>query len=133
MRRLPFSSTVVVPLVWSLVASYPVHADSAPTTSTPIKHLVVIFDENNAFDHYFGTYPLAQNNAGETPFHAAADTPAINGLTPTLLSTNPNQANAGNPVRLSHPKPLPATTSTSTHPSKRLSTTGYWTNSTSPA
>jgi phospholipase C len=90
-----------VPLVWSLVASYPVRADSAPTTSTPIKHLVVIFDENNAFDHYFGTYPLAQNNAGETPFHAAADTPAINGLTPTLLSTNPNQANARNPVRLS--------------------------------
>ena len=26
-------------------------------TATPIKHLVVIFDENVSFDHYFGTYP----------------------------------------------------------------------------
>ena len=26
-------------------------------TSTPIKHVVVIFQENVSFDHYFGTYP----------------------------------------------------------------------------
>jgi phospholipase C len=26
-------------------------------TATPIKHLVVIFQENVSFDHYFGTYP----------------------------------------------------------------------------
>ena len=26
-------------------------------TANPIKHLVVIFDENVSFDHYFGTYP----------------------------------------------------------------------------
>ena len=25
-------------------------------TKTPIKHLVVIFQENVSFDHYFGTY-----------------------------------------------------------------------------
>ena len=29
------------------------------TTATPIKHLVVIFQENVSFDHYFGTYPYA--------------------------------------------------------------------------
>ena len=29
-------------------------------TSTPIKHLVVLFDENESFDHYFGTYPYAE-------------------------------------------------------------------------
>ena len=28
---------------------------------TPIKHLVVIFDENISFDHYFGIYPYAVN------------------------------------------------------------------------
>ena len=28
---------------------------------TPIKHLVVIFQENVSFDHYFGTYPHAAN------------------------------------------------------------------------
>src|ERR1700751_3456829 len=37
-------------------------------TATPIKHLVVIFQENVSFDHYFGTYPTAENNPGETPF-----------------------------------------------------------------
>jgi phospholipase C len=49
-------------------------------TATPIKHLVVIFQENVSFDHYFGTYPKAQNLAGETPFHARQDTPMVNNL-----------------------------------------------------
>src|ERR1700726_3890987 len=44
-------------------------------TATPIKHLVVIFQENVSFDHYFGTYPKAQNLAGETPFLASRRTP----------------------------------------------------------
>src|ERR1700756_3566947 len=30
-------------------------------TKTPIKHLVVVFNENRSFDHYFGTYPNAIN------------------------------------------------------------------------
>ena len=38
-------------------------------TATPVKHLVVIFDENVSFDHYFGTYPYAANTDGST-FHA---------------------------------------------------------------
>ena len=38
-------------------------------TATPIKHLVVIFQENVSFDHYFGTYPNAANTDGQ-PFHA---------------------------------------------------------------
>ncbi len=71
---------------------------AAVKTATPIKHLVVIFDENNSFDHYFGTYPVAQNNPGEIPFHAAPDTPAVNGLTPTLLTKNPNVYNPSNPA-----------------------------------
>jgi phospholipase C len=67
------------------------------SASTPIKHLVVIFDENISFDHYFGTYPKAANTDG-TKFHAASNTPRINGLTPSLLKNNPNQYN---PSRLS--------------------------------
>jgi phospholipase C len=59
-------------------------------TLTPIKHLVVIFDENNSFDHYFGTYPFATNPPGEPPFFAAADTPPVNGLSGALLLQNPN-------------------------------------------
>jgi phospholipase C len=48
--------------------------DGSANTATPIKHLVVIFDENVSFDHYFGTYPYAANTDG-TPFHPASDTP----------------------------------------------------------
>jgi phospholipase C len=74
-------------------------------TSTPIKHVVVIFGENESFDHYFGTYPNATNPPGEPVFTAAPNTPSVNGLTPALLSNNPNlnPANgtgAANPFRL---------------------------------
>jgi len=78
---------------------------SAVQTATPIKHLVIIFQENVSFDHYFGTYPYATNPSGEPPFHAVAGTPTVNGLSNGLLSVNPNlnPANgtgATNPFRL---------------------------------
>jgi phospholipase C len=74
--------------------------------TTPIKHLVVIFQENISFDHYFGTYPNAENLAGEPQFHARPGTPTVNGYTDALLHRNPNlnPANgtgATNPIRLS--------------------------------
>ncbi len=70
----------------------------ASSAATPVKHLVVIFDENISFDHYFGTYPHATNKNG-SPFHAKASTPkTINVLSPTLLAHNPNSFN---PQRLS--------------------------------
>jgi phospholipase C len=64
-----------------------------PHTTTPIKHLVVIFDENISFDHYFGTYPHATNPSGEPPFRASPNTPRVNGLNDQLLTHNPNSAN----------------------------------------
>jgi phospholipase C len=64
-----------------------------PVTTTPIKHLVVIFQENVSFDHYFGTYPKATNPAGEPAFNASPGTPSVNGLSPALLTNNPNSAN----------------------------------------
>lgn len=78
-----------------------------PRTSTPIKHLVVIFQENVSFDHYFGTYPFAANPRGEPAFYAKPFTPSINGLTHRLLTQNPNALNSANadaavnPFRLS--------------------------------
>ena len=60
------------------------------TTATPIKHLVVIFNENVSFDHYFATYPNAGNPAGEPSFTPAAGTPTVNGLSGSLLTANPN-------------------------------------------
>ncbi|MFD1675305.1 phospholipase C [Alicyclobacillus fodiniaquatilis] len=62
-------------------------------TTTPIKHVVVIFDENVSFDHYFGTYPNATNPKGEPAFHAASNTPTVNGLSSSLLTNNPNGVN----------------------------------------
>ena len=77
----------------------------AAPTATPIKHLVVIFQENVSFDHYFGTYPVATNPAGEPSFVAAPGTPTVNGLNNALLTANPNLnpangAGASNPFRL---------------------------------
>src|SRR5215469_9403841 len=63
-----------------------------PPTSTPIKHLVVIFQENVSFDHYFGTYPNATGQGG-SPFTAKPGTPSVNGLTSALLNNNPNGVN----------------------------------------
>src|SRR5690242_15030670 len=70
---------------------------AAASTTTPIKHLVVIFQENITFDHYFGTYPNAANPPDEPRFIAAEDTPTVNGLTGGLLTDNPNLFN---PFRL---------------------------------
>ncbi|HEX7645151.1 MAG TPA: alkaline phosphatase family protein [Burkholderiaceae bacterium] len=93
------------------------HSNAAASTTTtpakattPIQHVVVIFQENVSFDHYFGTYPNAANPAGEPAFKAAAGTPVANTLaTPldvtkgfaamtgvNLLTNNPTAANSAN-------------------------------------
>jgi phospholipase C len=103
-------------------------------TATPIKHLVVIFQENVSLDHYFGTYPNALNLAGETPFKAKPHTPKVNNLVNPLdvnhdfkplagvdlINNNPNNnaaaptngkvngAGASNPFRLSPAQALTA-------------------------
>jgi phospholipase C len=60
-------------------------------TTTPIKHVVVIFDENVSFDHYFATYPHATNPSGVPAFHAKGETPRVNNLLAGgLLDENPN-------------------------------------------
>jgi phospholipase C len=83
-------------LAASAVTFLPVYPASAEdkdgsSTKTPIKHVVVIFQENVSFDHYFGTYPNAFNLQGETSFHAWEDTPRVNNLQSAgLLTSNPN-------------------------------------------
>ena len=62
-------------------------------TTTPVKHLVVIFQKNVSFDHYFGTYPNAKNSPGESRFSPLSNTSSINGLTIGLLNNNTNLAN----------------------------------------
>ena len=98
-------TTALGPTAMPAFAADKSHAKPPIVPATPIQHLVVIFDENISFDHYFGTYPVALNPKGESKFTAAADTPVVNGLTTGLLTNNPNlnPANVGiqsNPFRL---------------------------------
>ncbi len=83
----------------------------AQTTTTPIKYVVVIFQENNSFDHYFGTYPNAlypggepvngTYPAGESPFVPLPNTPSVNGLSPAT-----NNLSAVAPFRLDRSQAL---------------------------
>ena len=77
-------------------------ANSVPT-STPIKYLVVIYNENVSFDHYFATYPKATNPPGEPAFTGVVNTPTINGLSDSLLMANPNLMNPANGTAASNP------------------------------
>jgi phospholipase C len=58
------------------------------STATPIQHLVVVFQENASFDHYFGTYPQAANPPGEPVFTPRIDTPVVNNLLPSQFNGN---------------------------------------------
>ena len=77
-------------------------------TATPIKHVVVLFDENISFDHYFGTYPNATNTDG-TPFHALPGTPKVNGLSPGPADQQPEllQPAAADPAAGADLRPEP--------------------------
>jgi len=118
LHRLPKAGPAVVftaatALSMGIALSFPAAAGAARAaghpgagdTTTPIKHLVVIFQENVSFDHYFGTYPNAANTSGQ-PFHAAKGTPKVNNLVNTpgaggtgnLLTNNPNKDAGGNQV-----------------------------------
>jgi phospholipase C len=78
---------------------FPSHGGKT-STNTPIKHLVVIFQENVSFDHYFATYPDTAPASGDQPFRARSDTPSVNGLNTPLLA--PNNPNSAQPFLLHH-------------------------------
>jgi hypothetical protein len=63
----------------------------AASTTTPIQHVVIIFQENISFDHYFATYPVALNPPNEPQFFAHENTPSVNGLG-TLIEGQPEGA-----------------------------------------
>ena len=78
-------------------------------TRTPIKHLVVIFQENVSFDHYFATYPVAANPGGETLQGTGVAAPMFmaSAATPTAIHTlgsagllAPSNPNSVQPFRL---------------------------------
>jgi phospholipase C len=85
-----------------LLPATPAFADGSQT-ATPIKHVVVIFQENVSFDHYFATYPNATNPGNEPTFYAKSGTPTVNGLTGALITNNPNATNAANGTNAINP------------------------------
>jgi phospholipase C len=87
-----FSKTLLFSLCFVFIAAHLLQGQTHPTT-TPIKHVVVIFQENVSFDHYFATYPNALNPAGEPRFTARRGTPTVNGLSGALLTNNLNKVN----------------------------------------
>jgi phospholipase C len=103
-RRKLVASTLALALGGAAMVSGGLSATATQhdsSTATPIKHLVVIFQENVSFDHYFGTYPNAAgaSAAGEQTFTPKSATPTVNGLNATLLNAN---LNASNPKRLGY-------------------------------
>ncbi len=97
MARTTLMSAKILLALATLLIGTQALAQDPPLTRSPIKHVVVLFQENVSFDHYFGTYPHALNLPGEQRFDAAPGTPAVDGLTRQLLEHNPN---AANPIRL---------------------------------
>ncbi len=81
-------------LAWLPLGSGIAWAKARP--ETPIQHVIVIFQENVSFDHYFGTYPVAANPPGEPYFRARPGTPEVNGLN----SAGVVNRNAAAPFRL---------------------------------
>jgi phospholipase C len=77
--------------------------DDVTAARKSIRHVVVIFQENISFDHYFGTYPRALNTPGEPIFQAAPGTPQIDGYTDELLHHNPNFLNTANGAGAANP------------------------------
>ena len=110
MRTLAAGFLCLVTLLVGCSSGMSTHSSSDGTGtsggSAQIQHVVVIFGENVSFDHYFATYPVAANPAGEPSFTAAPGTPVPDGLSGTLLTANPNLLNphngpgATNPFRL---------------------------------
>src|ERR1700736_3683169 len=103
MRHLRFATAVarITAAALALLSIGTAFAQSG--TSTPIQHLVVIFQENVSFDHYFATYPNALNPPGEPAFHARPGTPTVNGLSGGLLGGNPNSLGSANGVGAANP------------------------------
>src|SRR5580700_3151839 len=91
----PFLSILTIEmLVSGLLLRPPAAQAQSSSPITPIQHVVVIFQENVSFDHYFTTYPNAANPEGETTFtpRTTKSNRTVNGITQGLMEHNPNHS-----------------------------------------
>jgi phospholipase C len=104
MKKILLVASILLVLVGSSFAFSSTFLN-ANATSTSIQHVIVIFQENVSFDHYFGTYPFAANPPGEPKFTALPGTPIPNNYigNPGLTQYNPN---LNNPARIDRSQPI---------------------------
>jgi phospholipase C len=81
-------SLFLVVLLFTLSISESVYSES----KYPIKHLIVIIQENTSFDHYFGTYPNSSTLNG-FKFESSNSSASINGFSNFIMNKNPNLIN----------------------------------------
>src|SRR4051794_6456357 len=93
-RRLPLfaAGAAVIAATAGVFAAAQADPKGLPPANTPIQHVVIIFGENQSFDHYFATYPNAANPAGQPAFSGSLGSQTIDNLqTANLLgNNNPN-------------------------------------------
>ena len=123
-HRLTRAIAVAAASAITLLPVYPLSAQSqdSSSTTTPIKHVVVIFQENVSFDHYFGTYPHAKANNDDSKLFAGAkeNTPRVNSLKARdCLPITPMEST---PSALTVAMPIPATRTITMGTSNLLST-----------
>ena len=92
MAAIALASNLVLVMPGSLLADHGKDDAESIQTTTPIKHVIVIFQENISFDHYFATYPFATNPMGETrvPRDRQIRRASTISLSGGLLTENPN-------------------------------------------
>jgi len=100
MKRVRQLAAVILACV---LTEAPICQASSVKPKNAIQHIVVIFQENVSFDHYFATYPNALNPEGEPKFTALPETPKVEGLSGDLLTKNPNFLNEDNGAGRANP------------------------------
>jgi len=103
MKQRRFIQHTIGVLVTTAIAIAPLHASDINEAKKQIRHIVVLYQENVSFDHYFGTYPHALNPNGEPAFTPLPGTPKIDGYTPELVTRNPNYLNPQNGAGRANP------------------------------
>ena len=84
-----FLLSVLVSTSMILPLAYAQQVSSANPVTSPIKHIVVIMQENRSFDNYFGTYPGANGIPKNICMPLDPDHPNNGRCVKAFLSTNP--------------------------------------------
>lgn len=82
---------LILAILLITLQAQPVFAQSdakTTETATPIKHLIVLMQENHTFDNYFGTYPGANGFPADTRMPVDPSNPSAGYVTPWHLGNS---------------------------------------------